>query len=99
MTIAALGALCFGVVVGWITYRTLVRRTDRAALSDISSVIAAVGGAAVLGLFKDKAMFGWYSVGLAAGFIAYFILFWIINGKEGIGDVMGGTKPTPGRDF
>ncbi|MEI8407704.1 MULTISPECIES: hypothetical protein [unclassified Kribbella] len=99
MSIAGVGALCFGLVVGWITYRTLIRRSDRAALSDISTVIAAVGGAAVTGLFKDKTLFGWYSIGLAAGFVVYFALFWIINGKDEVGEVMGGKKPSPGRDL
>jgi uncharacterized membrane protein len=98
MTVAAVGAGCFGLVVGWITYRTLVRRADRAALSDISTVIAAVGGAAVTGLFKDKTLFGWYSIGLAVGFVSYFVLFWVINGKDEVGEIMGNKKPTPGRD-
>ncbi|WP_405062309.1 hypothetical protein OG474_11885 [Kribbella sp. NBC_01505] len=98
MTIAGIGAVCFGLVVGWITYRTLVRQTDRAALSDISVAISAVGGAAVTGLFKDATLFGWYSIGLAAGFISYFGLFWIVNGKTELGEVMGGGKPADGRD-
>jgi hypothetical protein len=98
MTVAGVGAGCFGLVVGWITYRTLVRRGDRAALSDISTVIAAVGGAAVTGLFKDKTLFGWYSIGLAVGFVSYFVLFWVINGKDEVGEIMGNKKPTPGRD-
>ena len=68
------GALCFGVVVGWVTYRTL-RRTKTNGLSDISSVIGAVGGAAVLSLFPaENGAFGAYSIGLAVGFFAYLIV-------------------------
>lgn len=68
------GALCFGLVVGWITYRTL-RRTKTTGLSDISTVVGAVGGAAVLSLFPAESnAFGAYSVGLAIGFFAYLIV-------------------------
>jgi hypothetical protein len=31
-------ALCFGLVIGWITYRTLRRKEGSAALSDIAGV-------------------------------------------------------------
>lgn len=82
MTIVDLGALCFGLVVGWVTYRTL-RRKDGTALSDIASVIGAVGGAAVTALFKPSTdAFGWYSVGLAIGFFLYFIVGIFMEGKE-----------------
>jgi hypothetical protein len=74
MEIESFGAVCFGIVVGWITYRTLRRSRETVALSDIATVIAAVGGAAVTGLFDDADLFGWYSVGLAAGFFVYLVL-------------------------
>ena len=41
------GVLCFGLVVGYITYRTLVRTTANAAVSDLATVIGAIGGEAV----------------------------------------------------
>jgi hypothetical protein len=72
MTVEATGAVLFGVVVGWVTYRTL-RREDKTAVSDISSVIGAVGGGAVTGLFEED-VFGWYSIGLFVGFFLYLIL-------------------------
>lgn len=72
MSVEATGAVLFGVVVGWVTYRTL-RREDKAAVSDIASVIGAIGGAAVTGLFEDD-LFGWYSIGLFVGFFAYLVL-------------------------
>ena len=43
MDIDALGALCFGWVIGWVTYRTLRRREGGAGISDIGAVIGAVG--------------------------------------------------------
>lgn len=94
MNVAAVGAVVFGLVIGWITYRTLVRRADGVSLSDIATVIGAVGGAAVVGLFKEPDMFAWYSIGLAVGFFVYLILFAILNGKKTLSTVMGdGQKP------
>lgn len=72
------GAFCFGLVIGWITYRTLRRQAGGAAVSDIAAVIGAVGGATVVGLFQD-AMFEVYSIGLAIGFFAYFIVGLIVE--------------------
>ena len=85
MTISCLGSLCFGLVVGWVTYRTLRRREGNAALSDIATVIGAVGGGIVTALFKEPKLFGWYSIGLAIGFFLYFIVNLIIDGKKASG--------------
>jgi O-antigen/teichoic acid export membrane protein len=89
MELAILGAICFGLVIGWVTYRTLRRKQDATGLSDISAVIAAVGGAGVTALFKDPQLFGGYCIGLAIGFFAYFILALILYGKDTVGDFMG----------
>ncbi len=72
--IVQVGAFCFGLVVGWITYRTLRRTGEIVALSNIATVIGAVGGAAVTGLFDSKELFAWYSIGLTMGFFLYLIL-------------------------
>ncbi|MDQ1677832.1 MAG: hypothetical protein QOC93_2976 [Actinomycetota bacterium] len=94
ITAADVGAVCFGVVVGWITYRTLVRTPTAASLSDIATVIGAIGGAAVVGLFADQHLFGLYSVGLATGFFGYLATFYAINGRDKTATVMGaGQKP------
>jgi hypothetical protein len=89
MDFAATGAFCFGLVVGWITYRTLRRREGAAALSDIATVIGAVGGGAVAAIKDGKEMFGFYSIGLAVGFFAYFIVGLLVYGKESAGAWMG----------
>jgi hypothetical protein len=68
------GAVCFGMVIGFITYRTLRRSHETVSLSNIATVIGAVGGAAVTSLFKNSQMFGAYSIGLAVGFFFYLIL-------------------------
>ncbi len=82
MTLTQVGALCFGLVIGWITYRTLRRRSETVALSDIAAVIGAVGGAAVTGLFDARDLFGAYSIGLAAGFFLYLIVALILEGPQ-----------------
>ena len=69
--LSLIGALCFGLVIGWVTYRTL-RRSGSSGLSDIAAVIAAVGGATITALFKaGTGSFGAYCIGLAVGFFAY----------------------------
>lgn len=69
-----LGPLCFGLVIGWITYRTL-RYTKANGISDIASVIGAVGGAGVVGIIgKNSDAFPLYNIGLAVGFFAYAIV-------------------------
>ena len=83
------GAVLFGIVVGWITYRTLVRRTDGVALSDIATVIGAVGGGAVVVHFDNTHLFGLYSIGLATGFFGYLVLFYALNGRQKTAEVMG----------
>lgn len=87
-TVFNIGAGCFGVVIGWITYRTL-RRVDTTSISDIASVIGAVGGAAVLGIFEAGDSFGWYAIGLAGGFFGYLIVSLFLNKDETL-TFMGG---------
>jgi len=89
MTIAMLGALCFGAVMGWITYRTLRRREGAAALSDLATVIGAVGGAAITALFRTEEPFGWYCVGLFVGFFSYFIIGLKMKDEESASRWMG----------
>ena len=83
------GAFAFGFVIGWICYRTLRRRKENASLSDLATVIGAVGGGAVLALFKTQELFSGYAMGLAVGFFLYLIAAWIFGGKDEIGSFMG----------
>jgi uncharacterized membrane protein YeaQ/YmgE (transglycosylase-associated protein family) len=73
------GAICFGLVMGWITYRTLRRKTEGAALSDISAVIGALGGGAITAVFQTPDSFSAYCIGLAFGFFGYFIVGIIVD--------------------
>jgi hypothetical protein len=85
-TVVSVGAVCFGIVVGYVTYRTLIRKQD-AGISDIAAVIAAIGGGIVVERFdstKGTDTFGWYSIGLLAGFAVFLILRLIFErGKDG----------------
>jgi NhaP-type Na+/H+ or K+/H+ antiporter len=74
MSVGETGAVCFGLVVGWVTYRTLRRTEDQVGMSDIASVVAAVGGGAVAAVFDSERLFGLYAIGLALGFFAYLVL-------------------------
>jgi hypothetical protein len=86
MGVPEYGAICFGIVVGWVTYRTLRRSGETVALSNIATVIAAVGGGAVTGLFNSPELFGYYSMGLTGGFFAYLILGnWVFQGNTWLG--------------
>nr|WSZ13513.1 hypothetical protein OH837_09370 [Streptomyces canus] len=69
-----IGAGAFGVVIGWIAYRTL-RRSDGSRIRDLTTVIAALGGAAVVDTrFADPELFSSYGLGLATGFFSYFLI-------------------------
>ena len=78
-TLLAAGPFAFGLVVGWVTYRTLRHRQSGSSISDIAAVIGAVGGAAVTTLFPSEASFAWYSIGLAVGFFAFYVLGIVIG--------------------
>src|SRR5205809_8118896 len=74
------GGFWFGLVIGFVTYRTLKHKTTT-GLSDIASVIGAIGGGAVLRLFPaGTAAFDQYAMGLAMGFLLYLGLSVLIAG-------------------
>ena len=69
------GALAFGLVIGWFLYLVNRYRRGDVQLGDITTVVGAIGGAAVTSLFPNSGdLFGAYGVGLAAGFFGYFII-------------------------
>jgi hypothetical protein len=75
ITVAYIGAILFGLVIGWVTARLLARRALSAHVSHIAAVIAAVGGGYVTVMSGDRGLFGLYAIGLTAGFIAYAVVF------------------------
>jgi hypothetical protein len=79
------GAGGFGFLIGWYVYYVNRWRKDDVQLSDLVTVIGAIGGAAILTLFEAKSdLFGAYGIGLFIGFFGYFITLIIcVNRAEG----------------
>lgn len=89
-----IGVCCFGVLIGYITHRTLVR-TKEAALGDLSTVIGAVGGGGVTAIVAPGSdLFGAYAIALLAGYVVYGSLFVRANGWGAFALVM--SKPDGG---
>jgi hypothetical protein len=81
------GAFAFGVVLGWFVYFTNRYRKGDVQFSDLSTLLGVIGGGAVTALFGDAktSLFGFYGLGLAAGFFAYFIaLIVMVNLSNGV---------------
>lgn len=86
-----IGIVCFGLMIGFITYRTLVRTTAQASINDLTAVIGAVGGGAVTAIVRPQTnLFGWYAIGLLVGFVLYGAFFAWLNRSTGeFAKVMG----------
>lgn len=77
--LALVGAGFFGAVIGWyVYYVNRYRRTD-VQLADLVTVIAAVGGGAILSLFPaETELFGAYGIGLFVGFFGYLVVLFVL---------------------
>ena len=96
IVLGLIGAGCFGIVLGWITYSTL-RRLERRALTDLTSIVGVLGGAAVTALFPIKSgAFGAYCIGLAIGFFAYLITAKSPRAPDWLGDGRSAGPPRRG---
>ncbi|GHD55429.1 hypothetical protein GCM10017083_34340 [Thalassobaculum fulvum] len=85
----SIGPFFFGVVIGFITYRTL-RHTKNSGISDLATVIGAVGGGTVLTLFQTGTdRFDSYAIGLAAGFFAYLAIALLLAGRDKTATFLG----------
>jgi hypothetical protein len=82
MFIVGLGAVFFGLTIGWIAYRVLRQRAGAPWTQDLIALLGIIAGAAVLAFFRDGVLFGWYAVGLLIGFFAYFAVGVILYGKQ-----------------
>jgi predicted permease len=78
VNIQLIGALAFGILIGWYVYYINRHRKNEVQMSDLVTLIGVIGGAAVLSLFPAESdLFGAYGIGLAIGFFAYFIFLMI----------------------
>lgn len=77
------GAFWFGVVIGYVTYRTLQHKKD-SAISDIAAVIGAIGGSAIVSLIPGNTpQFDDYAFGLAIGFFSYLLISLLVAARMG----------------
>ncbi len=78
-TIQMLGAGGFGALIGWYVYYINRYRRGEVQLSDLVTLIGAVGGSAVLGLFPEGSdLFGAYGIGLFTGFFSYLLVLVVL---------------------
>ncbi|WP_306326079.1 hypothetical protein [Streptomyces venezuelae] len=77
------GAGAFGAVIGWIAYRTLRRAAEGSRIADLVTVVAALGGGAVVNnQFAEPDLFAAYGLGLFVGFFGYFVVGWRLDRSE-----------------
>ena len=84
-TLQLLGAGGFGFVIGWYLYYVNRYRKADVKLSDLVTLIGALGGGAVLALFPARTdLFGAYGIGLFVGFLSYFLtlILLVISSKN-----------------
>lgn len=78
-TLQLLGAGGFGAILGWFLYFTNRYRKADIQLTDLVTVIGAIGGAAILTLFPEETdLFAAYGIGLFCGFFAYFLILVVL---------------------
>ncbi len=79
--IQLLGAGGLGYVIGWYVYYINRYRKSDVQISDLLTLIGAIGGGATTALFPAKTdLFGAYGIGLFAGFFSYFLVLIILVG-------------------
>jgi hypothetical protein len=94
--VVSIGAVSFGLVIGYITYRTLAR-SPASGISDLAAVVAVIGGGTVTALFDPAKSdsFGWYAIGLLGGMVIYGGLYRLVWGKKKFGKIMGDDDVRP----
>lgn len=94
-TLQKFGAGGFGAVLGWYLYFLNRYRKD-VSIGDLTTVVAAIGGTAILALFPAKTdLFGAYGVGLAVGFFGYFVVvvaLVVASDEFGVGYLIDGRR-------
>jgi hypothetical protein len=80
------GAFIFGLVIGYITYRTLIH-AKRTAIGEISGVIAVIGGGVITAEFiSDIGAFTGYAVGLAVSIPIFMVYKWRSHARDHAND-------------
>lgn len=96
------GAFGFGLIIGWFVYYLNRYRKGDVQFSDITTILGAVGGSAIVSLFgQGTGMFGAYGIGLAVGFFGYFLTLVIlvnISPNFGVDWFLDGRRKNPAAD-
>lgn len=80
-TVVLLGAGGFGFLIGWYVYMINRYRKSEVQMSDVVTLVGVLGGAGITALFPaGTALFGAYGIGLALGFVTYFVLLLLMVG-------------------
>ena len=80
--VAAIGATCLGIVVGWLV-RYFIRRFTSFSAASLTSVVSIVaGGAAIKFLGKDNSVWWYYPIGLFLGFAIYQVIAMVSVARE-----------------
>jgi hypothetical protein len=73
-----LGSGAFGAIIGWFLYFTNRYRKE-VQLTDVATLVTALGGAAILTLFPAETdLFAAYGIGLFCGFFGYLIVLVVL---------------------
>ena len=83
---AIVGALLLGAVIGYLLH-FLVRRDPNPGIKDLSGIVAALLGGAVMKVLAGADEVSWYLIGLGAGFFLYWLALMI--GREQLKAVKG----------
>jgi hypothetical protein len=78
MFIGGLGAVFFGLSMGWLACRILRQQASIPWRHNLIALLGIIAGAAVLAFFRDEIIFGWYVIGLVVSLAADVIL----HGKQ-----------------
>ena len=101
-TIQLLGAGGFGTIIGWFVYFINRYRKEDVSWSDLTTVIAIIGGGSVLALFPASTdLFGAYGIGLFIGFFGYFVFLmgWVrISRNFTVDWFLDGRRKSPKAD-
>jgi hypothetical protein len=93
------GAFLFGTVVGWYLYYINRHREGAVRLSDLVTVIGAVGGGTLLAVFPAGSdLFGAYGIGLFCGFFGYLTVLFLLVRKSanfGVDFFIDGRRKPP----
>lgn len=71
MSAAIAGPIALGAIIGYLLHY-LVRRDPKPGIKDLSGIIAAIVGGAVLKVLEGADQVNWYLVGLGIGFFLYW---------------------------